>query len=361
MDPIVWLAVPSIIALSYYLEEKHRWFAHVSGVLLIILFSALLANIKLIPSRESDYGPIFAWAVPIGIAQMLFAFDPRSLARIKKDFLICFAIGTVASICGGLVAGALFHHKMPQYSWKISGQLTASYIGGYENAVAVGRILQIPRELFLTAFAGDSVFTSVWMLFCIVAGQNVARPKGSTSQAPDHARAFLDVTFDLTSFSFTMATLGLTLAAANVLHKLYPPVHSLIYLSAVATLATLLPWRTRLKGAYVFGAWALSAFFFACGAVSDFRLLFNSGTVIILFPLVIICVHAVLLFSIGRLLGYEWRVLLIVSQTLIGGPATALALVQARRWVEEYEAIALGLLGYAIANYVGYFIGTYFS
>jgi uncharacterized membrane protein len=55
----------------------------------------------------------------------------------------------------------------------MSGQLTASFIGGYENAVSDGSGLNTPNEVFLRAFAGDSVLTTLWIIINIFQSRNV--------------------------------------------------------------------------------------------------------------------------------------------------------------------------------------------
>jgi uncharacterized membrane protein len=46
---------------------------------------------------------------------------------------------------------------------------------------------------------------------------------------------------------------------------------------------------------------------------------------------------------------------------LIGGPATALAVVTARKWDYQLEAISLGLLGYALGNYFGFGVAWFLN
>ena len=146
-----------VIAFSYWLEEHTKWIAHISGIILIIIIASVLSSLGLVPSSLNAYNWQFKWIVPSGIILMLLAFNPRYLLKINKDFVLCFCIGATAVTIGGIVAGFVFQKILPHDYWRISGQLTASFIGGYENAVSVGVGLNTPTPVFIRTFAGDSV------------------------------------------------------------------------------------------------------------------------------------------------------------------------------------------------------------
>jgi len=219
----------------------------------------------------------------------------------------------------------------------------------------VGTSLNIPREIFLSAFAGDSIITALWMIINIIHGKLI----GIGEVCKKDKKSFIQgmvASFDVSSLAIVVASAIGVVTFSSLLHQLVPFVPKIIWLSMIATGLTFLPWRDRFEGSYVIGSLLLSLFFFACGAISNIKALFNNGTLLLLFPTVIVAVHALVLFSMVRILNIDRKVALVTSQTLVGGPATALAVIQAVRWNNHFEAIVIGLLGYAIANYIGYFV-----
>ena len=347
-----------VIAFSYFLEEKNKWLGHISGVLLIILIAIFLGNVGWVSSSEATYNDVFKWAIPLGIALMLMAFNPKSVLQIPRAYIFCFVIGALGSIAGGVLAGLLFRNVIAGHSWQVAGQLTASYVGGYENAVAVGASLGTPKEIFLSAFAGDSILTAVWMIANIIHGKLIYSDKESSKENSSFVQGMV-ASFDLSSLSIIVAVALAVVFGSSFLNAKFPFIPKVIWLSLLATGLTFLPWRERFKGSYVIGSLLLSLFFFACGAISNIKALFNSGALLVLFPAIIVGVHAVVLFTAARIFKIERKVVLTTSQSLIGGPATALAVVQAVRWGNRFEAIVLGLLGYAVANYIGYGVATF--
>ncbi len=65
--------------------------------------------------------------------------------------------------------------------------------------------------------------------------------------------------------------------------------------------------------------------------------------------------HALLVFGVGRVLRLDLGTLTIASQANVGGPASAMALATSRGYSDKLlPGIAVGLLGYAVGNYVGF-------
>lgn len=352
MTASLWLIASFVIAISYWLEEHTKWISHISGIMLIIIIASLLGSAGFIPSAIEQYSIHFNWMVPLGIILMLLAFNPKAILKIKKDYIICFIIGTLATAIGSIIAGILFHKILPNDYWRVSGQLAASFVGGYENAVSVGTGLHTPADIFLQTFAGDSVLTTAWIIVNIFQGRN-CKPK-EIKKTPDESNQFFSLSLDMTSLLITITIACGVLVASSYLYYFFPFLPQILWASLIATSMTFTPLKERFSGSYIFGSILLSFFIFGCGAVSNIPELFNNANILLIIPSCIILIHGIILFSIARLFKIQKEIIIVTSQCLIGGPATALSVVGARKWDCQFEAITLGLLGYAIGNYVGF-------
>lgn len=71
-------------------------------------------------------------------------------------------------------------------------------------------------------------------------------------------------------------------------------------------------------------------------------------------PFIILFFHTFILFLASLPLNFTKLEKAIISQSLIGGAGTAVALAQSKNWKQGVLiGMVLGLLGYAIGNYVG--------
>jgi len=69
---------------------------------------------------------------------------------------------------------------------------------------------------------------------------------------------------------------------------------------------------------------------------------------------VLVAIHGLVVFGVGRLLKIEIETLSVANQACVGGPSTALALAISKQWrALVTPAVLIGVLGYAIGNYAG--------
>ncbi len=73
------------------------------------------------------------------------------------------------------------------------------------------------------------------------------------------------------------------------------------------------------------------------------------------YTLVVVGVHGVVVYGIGRLVRMDVATLSVASQAAVGGPGSALAVAVSREWKGlVLPGIIVGLLGYAVGNYLGF-------
>ena len=130
------------------------------------------------------------------------------------------------------------------------------------------------------------------------------------------------------------------------------------YVAIVTTLALVLgqlrPVR-RLQGAWEVGDLAFYVFFAAVGAMIDFYQAIVLSPILFAYVVVIMTGHFVVVYGGGRLLGMDPGVLTIASVATKAGPPLVPAVAHARGWNHlVLPGIVVGMLGYAIGNYVGF-------
>ncbi len=131
-----------------------------------------------------------------------------------------------------------------------------------------------------------------------------------------------------------------------------PPVLWLTTLTLAA--AQIGPVR-RLSGGPVLGNYLLHLFLAGLGAQSIVREILRVGPAVFYFTLIVVGLHGLLLFGVGRLLRLDLRTLTVASQANVGGPASAMAIATARGYSDLIvPGVAVGLLGYAVGNYAGF-------
>jgi len=111
----------------------------------------------------------------------------------------------------------------------------------------------------------------------------------------------------------------------------------------------------RLRGAWEIGDLAFYLFFAAVGALINFYQAVVLSPILFLYVIVIIALHMAVLYGAGRLLRMDLGVLTIASVATKAGPAMVVPVAEVKGWRHlALPGIILGMLGYAIGNYIGY-------
>lgn len=368
------LAVVVLIAIR--LEVHYRLFRSLGAALVAILLAMLLSNVGLLPGTSPAYDFLAGPAVSAGIVLILLSVDLRSVIDAGPRMLAAFGVGAVGTMAGTLSAALLLSGAIGPETWKLAGQYTATYTGGGANFSAVGAALDTSSELFAAGIAADVIVTAIWMAICLavpalwasrsgprpsVADAIVDRAPASSAAAAGEAAKSLDRRLYATIGAVSLTDIGAllsivlgTLFVADWLQTLtsFPAV---LWLTTIALVLAQVERIRDLRGAAVFGNFLVLWFLASNGASSVIANIVAVGPPIFYFAVVTVAVHGLIIFVGGPLVGLDLKTLAIASQANIGGPASAMALASARGYTDRLlPGVAVGLLGYAVGNYLGF-------
>jgi len=130
-------------------------------------------------------------------------------------------------------------------------------------------------------------------------------------------------------------------------------------LTTIALLLAQIPAIRQMHGAGVIGNYLILLFLSSNGAMSVIANIVVIGPPIVYFAFLTVSVHGLIIFGLGRLVGLDLKTLAVASQACVGGPASAMALATARGYTDRLlPGVAVGLLGYAAGNYLGFAVAA---
>jgi len=379
-DPLaVFLTLGAVVYLSNKLEEWVPVFRSLGAALTGILLGMLLSNTGILPGESPAYRFLMTDGVYFGIALILLSVDLHSVLRAGPGMLAAFGIGAVGTVAGAVTGALLLSDPVGPETWKLAGQYAGTYTGGGANFAAVGRSFETSPDLFAAATAADVIITAAWMAICLAVPVLLGRPgtrseSGASTAGPETAE-------DPVSPAETPATLeeglrssvrpirmtGLaalvTVAvgavwAAGELGRLVPTIPEVLWLTTLVLAMAQFPGVKDLRGGAVLGNYLILLFLASNGARSVVATLVSIGPSVFYFAAVTVAVHGAVLFGFGRLARIDLATLAVASQANVGGAASAIALAGARGYVDRLvPGVAVGLLGYALGNYIGLGVG----
>lgn len=365
-DPFgIFLALAGAVFLAVWLERRYRFFRTMSAALMCLVFGMVLSNSGLLPGDADAYYQLGNIWVNAAIVLVLLNVDLRTVLDAGKTMLGAFGLGALGTMLGTTLAFVLLSGAVGPEAWKLTGQFTGTYIGGGANFYALASAFGTDPNIMSGAVAADVIVTGCWLATCLVipallhGGKTLdpVRGKGpmTLEQRLKESGESLRM---LDFFGLSAITLG-AMVAARLLAAAVPWIPAVLWLTTIALVLGHTPPVRKLRGAPVLGNSLLYLFLAGNGAQSLVSEMLAYGPSLFLFALVTVATHGVVIFGLGRLLGFDAGTLVVASQANIGGAASAVAISTARGYGDKLlPGIAVALAGYAVGNYLGFGMGT---
>lgn len=373
--PLFILAVLCLnVVICEWLSTK-AYFRHLGTALMVILLTALEANLGLIPASSPPspvYDGIFAYVAPISIFLLMLSVNLKSIRRAGPTMIGLFLVGALGTVLGVAITFKLLDAAklLGENYFALGGMLTGTYIGGSMNFNAVALHYGVAREgtLYAATTAADNIVTALWIvatlaLPTLLRGEN-KKPTVPAAESGAEMNTFdeqetvnpMDIGL-LTSLAFGAVFL------ADWVSSLFPVVPTILTITTVALVLAQFPVVSRLRGSRVLGMFMIYLFLAVIGAYCDVPALMQDGT-LALWLLVIICIvvliHATILIGVAKLFNQDADLVAVASQANIGGSSSALALARSLGRPDlQLPAILVGTLGNGLGTYLGFAVAEW--
>jgi uncharacterized membrane protein len=358
----------AMVVLAMY-AAKTKIGKQLSAALLVILFTAVLANLKLIPSASNSiplYEGIFAYLAPLSIFYLMLGVNLNSIKKAGAPMIVLFLIGSLATVLGILIAWAIIAPQklIGEDARLIAGMLTGTYTGGSVNfnAVALEYGFQERGILYAGTIAVDNVVTAVWIVVSLAFPamlRKIWKDKkvgSGTHHRPNPEKE----TIDLRSLMWLL-WLGLgALLCSEMIALAIPAIPKILSLTTIGILLAQTRLVASLNGSHTLGLYLVFIFLAVIGAYCEIGSvveLQQVGITLLGFATLAVFLHGVILIALGSLFYRDWEMMAIVSQANIGGAATAISMAEVFERNELIlPAILVGTLGSALGTYLGFMV-----
>lgn len=351
-----------VCTIVMFLERTTTWLTYVGGWSIVILIAIILSSVGLIPKHSVLYTFFSGKAVSIAICFVLFNFNFKDLFKLPKGMFRIYLIGMLGTVIGAVIAILVSYNILGLNSIKLGAELTASYIGGAENDVAMKQALNIPNELFTAVFSIDNLITSLWMIITLVLGGSLLKTQKKMQNVQDHCDVIdghdTAKSFGIFNILFCLLAGLFVYILANMIYEYLQFISPILYVTILSIIVGQIPlFRKWLAPSYRLGCVIFIFFFFSIGALSGIGDILKLPIYVVIMPLIVVGTHGTIIYIAAKLLRTSPLMTGMVSQSLVGGPSTAIAYAQAKNWQEGIPlAVTLGLTGYCVANLCGFLI-----
>ncbi len=368
-NPVYVLTVLCLMVLLSLYAAKTKWGKPMGAALLVIVFTAVVANLRLIPSASNSiplYDAIFSYLAPISIFFLLLGASIRSIKMAGGPMIGLFLIGSVATVVGILASWYLIapQNVLGDDGKILAGMLTGTYTGGSVNfnAVALAYDFQERGTLYAGAIAVDNVITAIWVVVTIafpVLLRRFFKDRKISAASTEKDKTETD-TINLESLGWLLF-MGLSaFLVSEFISTLIPGIPSIITLSTIGIILAQTSFVSKLKGGHTLGLYLVYLFLAVIGAYCEINsviALKEVGLTLFLFTAVAVLIHGCIIIILGGFTFKDWDMVSIASQANIGGGTSAIALAETFNRKELIlPAILVGTLGNALGTYLGFLV-----
>ncbi len=372
-----------VIVLFYFLFPAYLLFYSTRftiinkiGVVVICYAGGLvIGNINIIPASISGLqGDLMGVTILLGIPLVLFSENVARWIRMAKTTFISLMLGVISVVVLVMIGYYMFRDTIPEI-WKISGMMIGVYTGGTPNLAAIARGLGVEEELYIMTHTAELVIGALVLLFLLTGAKPLfgllLRPYKKRN---GEDRPQLDVA-DFESYEgfFKRSQFLATLRAFGVALLIFAIGYGTTFLfrgdardtAAVLTVTTLglaaslIPSVNRIKSSFQLGMYFIYVFCVIVASKADIMALFSVENIQLLYSLLLyIAVVIVGSLILHAILSWIFRVnvdeYIITSTALSNSPPFVPVVAAAIRNKEVVvPGMIIGVIGYAIGNYLG--------
>lgn len=360
-----------------FAEKKWIWVQRISPMVIMYIIGLLVGNIGIVEESQINICSNFSnITVLLAIPLMLLGCDFKnwSLSSSLKAFLVGVFSVTAVTVLGFFIfRGASANAGLTSDDLaKVSGSMMGIYTGGIPNFAPVSKAVNLPDNLFLLISGYDIVVTGTYLLVIVFFGKKIIRaifPSsekheayiGTEEQSPvkDNRPLARKIGNRATSIVLAAAIVAISYFLSQILPIENKTAVIIILITTISILCSFIPQVRKLEGTFDLGLFFVYVFCLAVATMVNIQEMNFSKYIFILYYIALAVFGSLILQIIGaKIFKIDGDLTLTASISLINSPPFVPMVAAALNNKDiVLPGIAIGLLGYAVGNYLG--IGIY--
>ena len=158
----LWAIVIGITALSFYIEQKYKIGAKISSVLLALIGSLILVNLRIMPTTSPVFTAIGDYILPLAIPLLLFQSNLKKIIKDSGKLFLIFHVAALASVIGGILCGYIFSDKLAEQTAGYVAVEVGADIGGGVNLVAMANAFKVDDSIMNASLIIGNLVIILW-------------------------------------------------------------------------------------------------------------------------------------------------------------------------------------------------------
>jgi len=368
---VLFLFLPVLII---YLCHKVPFLNERSTIIIAYALGLVLGNTGLLPHGSSTVQEgISSLSILFAIPLLLFSLNIKEWIKIAGTSFLSMIYGIVSVALAVLAGHIFFEDKIPEL-WKISGMLVGIYTGGTVNLAAIKTALGVSSTTYILVNTYDLILSSAYLFFIVGFGQKFfllfLKPFKNTDTKTDvESNEFENIEmyfqiFNRKNFFSSIKILGvaaLIFAVGILFYFISPPDMAtlivILNVTGLGLLASFIPAVNRNRHSYHIGMYFILIFSLVVASMADFNQFFGKNLYLFYYVGFVIVAAVVFHLILSKIFKVDADTFIISSIALsFSPPFVPLVAGSLKNRQLIVSGLTIGIIGYAIGNYLGIFM-----
>ena len=371
---LFYFTFPSLII---YLCRKSALMNKIGEILLLYIVGILVSNLVIFPlglgdSLKGVQDALTSVTILLAFPMILFGCDFKNW-KLKKA-IVALCIGLVSVIAVDVIGFYIFNDNQTGFE-KIAGLLVGVYTGGTPNLASLKIALNVDAETYIFVHTFDMIISFVYLVFLMSFGIKVFRLFLShrVTKSPSHqdgsefnvqgSELSYSGIFTKKHFPKTLGTLGLAILIIGIgmgvslliSGKVDDMLVLILTMTTLSIAASFLPFVRKMEKSYDAGMYLVLIFSLVVASMVDITAIdYRAGANVIAYIAFVIFGSLVLSIILSKIFKVDSDTMVITSVALINSPLFVPMIAESMKNKKVIiTGITVGVIGYAVGNYLG--------
>ncbi|MBR5830074.1 MAG: DUF819 family protein [Tidjanibacter sp.] len=346
----------------------------IGPVLILYFLGIVVANLNLIPAdclKLQD--TISTIAIPLALPMMLYSCNFKKFS-VKTSLKITI-IGIVAVAIAVLAGFFAFRGGIGEEAPVVGGAIMGKCTGGTPNLAALKVMLGMENSTFIILNSFDMVVCFVYLVFLMTIGIKMGRKWLGRGVYTSDTEVNLEEYAEKNPYKdfgkkesvkqltkvvlLTLVIVAASFGVATLAKRYDENIFTVVMILTLTTLALIFSLWKEVKGwdkSYDAGMYIIYIFSVVVASMANFRTMNYEGALyIVLFQTIVIFGSFFLTLLGAKLFKVDGDTAVITSNTLINSPIFVPMIAASMKNKDIIVVgVTIGLVGYAVGNYIGY-------
>lgn len=373
---LFYFLFPSMII---FLCRKFSFLNKIGEILLLYIVGILISNLLVFPlgfgdSLKGIQDAFTSVTILLAFPMILFGCDFKNW-KLKKA-IIALCIGLISVLTVDIIGYYIFNDNQTGFN-KIAGILVGVYTGGTPNLASLKIALDVDAETYIFVHTFDMIISFIYLVFLMVFGIRLFRMflkrQQTTDNGQDDRQQMTDNIQNLTipysgiftkkhfpktlcAFALSILIVGVGMGVSFLVSgKVDNMLVLILTMTTLSIAASFLPFVRKMEKSYDAGMYLVLVFSLVVASMVDVTAIdYRAGINIIGYIAFVIFCSLILSILLSKILKVDADTMVITSVALINSPLFVPMIAENMKNKKVIiTGIAVGVIGYAIGNYMG--------